>query len=202
MTPRSTPKSPQIIASPIASKIAVGDNVESSNAPLRKRESFVQPAMMATPPHTDSDEPEHDVPIVRSGAQPTQLPHTVLEFRVHEKKKIPAAARVSRKENADMLAAAIPPENSIQLAVPAVATSVMMPKPVQMPPLPTRQPAARDTARIAVPPTPLPEPVINVTIGVVEVRAVEKATSSDQPRTDRNRRAPMGLEEYLKQRLN
>jgi hypothetical protein len=59
---------------------------------------------------------------------------------------------------------------------------------------PERQPLYADAA------TPSPEPVVNVTIGRVEVRAVQAPLTTSRQRTEPHGAKPMSLADYLKQR--
>ena len=143
---------------------------------------------------------EHDSAVVTPTPRPNHTSQAALTFRVAERKENPVAPPTLRRRNEDTIQVATRPLLSAAPAAPPPAVSVLTPKPLHVQPLPESQPAAGQASRVAVPLPTASEPVINVTIGVIEVQATEKIGAPAQPRIDRDRHAPMSLDEYLKQR--
>jgi hypothetical protein len=186
------------VAPLLVSRLAARDDSETPPAPRRAQDT-VAPAVPTPNSPLTREHVENDTTLITPTPQPDHIPQAVLTLRVTEQKETSfSAPRSGGRDNAVQVA--IRPPVSAAPATPTLATNVLTPKPVHVQPLPARQRAAGEASRIAAPPTAGPEPVINVTIGVVEVRATEKISAPAQPRIDRNRRAPMSLEEYLKQR--
>jgi hypothetical protein len=185
------------VAPLLVSRLTARHESETLPTPRRAQDSVGSAAPTPNPLRI-GEYVENGTAVVTPTPRPDHISQAVLTFRVAERKENPVAAPTLRRRNEDTVQVATRPLLSGAPAAPP-AVSVLTPKPIHVQPLPERQPAAGEASGIAAPLPTASEPEINVTIGVIEVRATEKIGAPSQPRIDRNRRA-MSLDEYLKQR--
>lgn len=189
VTPASTPAHTRATAEPLMP------------APRRSDSPVTHAPAAARKPRAGSDEETSDSPVTPRAGQSIPSPQTTTVTKILRSEEQPSTLLWLRSLRADdpapLEAAARP--NGEATSPPAGERGTMVPKPAVIQSMPSLQVRPRDAARVLPAPPVTPEPAINVSIGVVEVRALEKTPGAGL-RPTRSRRAPMSLEEYLSQR--
>jgi hypothetical protein len=169
-------------------------------------DSTVAPAAMdpqPAPPHRSAPhpQPEPAPPLDRPLSQPEQIVREVVVRQpapaviqpARQEAAAPLAPIPARRqvEPADQPPAVSPPERLLKIT----ETVLLKPRPAEYPPLPDRadQPFRQASQ-------PAPRPVVNVTIGRIEVRAARPPAAVPLAADRRSAPSVMGLDEYLRWR--